>query len=89
MIGKLTIQWSAKSIKDMRRLSLHDRERVIAKIEQYVGDPELLANQAITLTGSRYKRLRAGNHRVIFDVKWGKAAIMLVLRVRHRREAYD
>ena len=41
------------------------------------------------LAASRYLRLRVGDHRVIFDIKRGETPAMVVLRVRHRREAYD
>ena len=85
----LTIEWSIKAIRDMRRLSTLDRARIVTKIEQYAGDPESLGNQVITLTGGKYRRLRIGDHRVIFDVERGDTSTMIVLRIRHRREAYD
>ena len=85
----MRIEWSVRSIKDMRRLSPRNRELVIAKIEQYAEDPASLVNQVIALANSNHRRLRVGNYRVIFSVESGTVAIMLVLRVRHRRESYD
>ena len=85
----LTIEWSVKAIRDMRRLAPQDRERIIARVEQYAWNPASLSNQVIMLAGSRYRRLRVGDHRVIFNVERGETPIMAVLRVRHRREAYD
>ena len=85
----MTIEWSTKAIRDMRRLARRDRHRIIAKVEQYAGDTSSLANQVITLSGSKYRRLRAGDHRVIFSTERGETPTMVVLRVRHRREAYD
>ena len=73
----------------MRRITPPERQRIIARIEQYAADPESLANQVIMLANSRYRRLRVGDHRVIFDVERGGTPAMAVLRVRHRREAYD
>ena len=89
MAQEMRIEWSVRSIKDMRRLSPRNRELVIAKIEQYAEDPASLVNQVIALANSTHRRLRVGNYRVIFSVENGAVAIMLVLRVRHRREAYD
>ena len=89
MEPRLTIEWSPRAIRDMRRLASRDRERIIVKIEQYAGDTESLANQVITLTGGRYRRLRVGDHRVIFAVEGGENASMVVLRIRHRSVAYD
>ena len=85
----MLIEWSVRSIKDMRRLSPRNRELVIDKIEQYAEDPESLANQVISLVNSRYLRLRVGDYRVTFSIENGAVAILLILRVRHRREAYD
>ncbi len=85
----MVIEWGARAIRDMRRLAERDRERVIDKIEQYAGNPASVANQVTTLTGGKYRRLRVGSHRVIFSVEHGAPATIVVLRVRHRREAYD
>ena len=84
----LDIEWTAKAIKDMQRLTAQTRKRIVAKIEQYAKDPASLANQVILLTGSTNRRMRVGNYRVIFSIEDDKVAVMIVLRVRHRREAY-
>ena len=85
----MAIEWGTKAIRDMRRLDARDRERIIAKIEQYARDSASLANQVVTLTGGKYRRLRVGSHRVIFNIEHNETTIIIVLRVRHRREAYD
>ena len=85
----MQIEWGTRAIRDMRRLDARDRERIIAKVEQYAGNPSSLARQVIALTGSDYSRLRVGSYRVIFTTEHGEAPTMVVLRVRHRREAYD
>ena len=85
----MTIEWTTRALRDMRRLASSDHERIIAKIEQHAADPTSLGNQVTRLTGSEYSRLRVGNHRVIFGVERGGGGVMVVLRVRHRREAYD
>ena len=85
----MKVEWGIKAIRDMRRLAAQDRERIIAKIEQYATDPESLSRQVITLTGGKYRRLRVGSHRVLFNIEHDKAMTMVVLRVRHRRESYD
>lgn len=85
----MNIEWATHAIRDMRRLAQQDRERVVAKIEQYAQAPASLARQVTPLTGSDYHRLRVGNHRVIFAVEHGEYSVMIVLRVRRRREAYE
>ncbi len=86
---KLTIAWAFRAIRDMRRIAPRDRDRIIAKIEQYAEDPTSLTNQVITLTGGKYRRLRVGNHQVIFNIERDETSMMIILIVRHRREVYD
>ena len=89
MHPRMQIEWGTRAIRDMRRLSARDRERIIAKIEQYAENPASLTRQVTALTGSDYRRLRVGNHRVLFVTRHGEPATLIVFRVRHRREAYD
>ena len=88
MESGLQVEWEASAVKDMRRLSAGVRNRIIAKVEQYADDPSSLANQVIALAGSPYRRMRVGDYRVIFRVESDTIAIMVILRVRHRRKAY-
>ncbi len=85
----MQIEWATKAVRDMRRLTARNRERIIAKIEQYAKNPVSLTNQVMRLTGSKYRRMKDGRYRVIFRVEHDTIAVMIVLRVRHRREAYD
>ena len=89
MPQNLRIEWTTRAVRDMRRLNPQDRERIIGRIERYASDPAAFARQVISLTGSPFRRIRVGNYRVIFRIEREAVAIMLVLRVRHRREAYD
>lgn len=61
----------------------------MAKVEQYAQDPSSLARQVRRISGSEYSRLRVGSYRVIFAVEHGRATVMTVQRVLHRREAYE
>ena len=85
----MQIEWGTRAIRDMRRLAARDSERIIAKIEKYAENPASLARQVTSLTGSDYRRLRVGHHRVIFTTQLGEPSTQIVLRVRHSRDAYD
>ena len=77
------IQFKPRALKDLAALSAKDSGRVLRKIEQLrhnlAGDVKHLTN----FTPSY--RLRAGDHRVLFEVE---NTIVMVYRVLHRREAY-
>ena len=83
------IEWATKAVKDMRRLAAPDQARIIAKVEQYATAPASLANNVIQLTGSTYRRLRVGDYRILFHVETTTIVVLVVLRVRHRSDAYD
>ncbi len=85
----MRIEWTTKAVKDMRRLATRDRDRIVAKVEQYAADPTSLGNQVSMLTGSEHRRMRVGNYRVIFTLECDKIAVLVVLRVRYRRKTYD
>ena len=75
-------------VRDMALLPV-PRPRIVAKVEQYAADPASLANNVIQLADSRYRRLRIGSYRVLFSVETNAITVLVVLRVRHRSEAYD
>ena len=85
----MQIEWGTRVIRDLRRTAARDRERIIAKIEHYADNPASLARHVTALTDSPYRRLRVGHHYVIFTTEHGEPSTLVVLRVRHRREAYD
>ena len=85
----MRIQWTTRAVRDMRRLNGPDRTRVVAKVEQCAEDPTTLANQVIQLAGSTYRRLRVGDYRVLFTIERSVPVVLVILRVRHRRGAYD
>ena len=62
------------------------RPLIIAKIKQYVADPESLAANVKALKGSGQLRLRVGDYRVFFHVD---TESMTVTAIKHRSEAYD
>ena len=86
----MQVQILSKAAKDLKALTPSDRARIIRKIEQYADDPASQANNVKALQGSDLYRLRVGDYRVLFTIAGdGTVSVMLVHRVRHRREAYD
>lgn len=83
----MRIAWTTKAVKDMRSLTIQDRERVVTKIEQYAADPASLANQVSMLTGSPHRRMRVGNYRVIFTVESHRIAVTCFSYHAARRSA--
>ena len=70
--------------RDLKRLDKDQAERILERIEQDL--PEK-ANTFPLLTGkfAGLRKLRIGDYRVVYTIIEDTA---LILRVRHRREAY-
>jgi mRNA interferase RelE/StbE len=66
-------------------LDVQVRERIVSAVERYAVTGQ---GDVKRLRGSEDFRLRVGDWRVRFVIEAGQARVMLVLRVRHRREAY-
>lgn len=89
MGASMDVRFLPRALKDLRGLTPTDRQRVTAKIDQYAAAPATLANNVKALVNSDLCRLRVGDWRVLFSIEDGVVTVMLVHRVRHRREAYD
>ena len=85
----MQVRYEPKAIRDMRSLPVKVRRQIDVKIEAYAKAPDSLRNNVKRLQGSEYFRLRVGNYRVIFSIENGQVTVMVVQRVRHRKEAYD
>ena len=71
--------------KDMDKISMSDRARIIGKLEVYATNPKTLANQVKRLQGNPLLRLRVGNYRVLFTED---GIVMTVVHVGHRKDVY-
>lgn len=85
----MQIRYEPKAIRDMRSLPVKVRIQIDGKITTYADNPEAQRNNVKRLQGSEYFRLRVGNYRVIFSIENGQVTVMIVQRIRHRKEAYD
>ncbi|MBF0372648.1 MAG: type II toxin-antitoxin system RelE/ParE family toxin [Alphaproteobacteria bacterium] len=85
----MRVEYETRAIKDLKVIERRLRERILAKILQYAEAPASQANNVKHLVGSPFHRLRVGDYRVIFSLDGDVAIVMTIIRVRHRREAYD
>ena len=78
------IKFKPKAIKDLQKIPVNDRERIINKIEamqdDFQGDVKRLTNFT-----PEY-RLRVGDYRVLFELE---EQTIIVYRVKHRSKAYE
>ncbi len=80
---RLRVERAAK--KDLDRLAEDQFQRVSEAIQSLVQNPRPMGS--LKLTGQEGIRLRVGDYRVVYDVD-DKEQLVVVYRVKHRREAY-
>jgi mRNA interferase RelE/StbE len=77
------VELKPRAIKDLKELSVADRTRLIARLENLENN---LAGDVKRLTNSTPDfRLRVGNYRILFEVNGDR---VIIYRVMHRRNAY-
>lgn len=85
----MEIRYSEKAVKQIAKINKGDRksaELIIRTIEEYSKNPG--GKFDIKILKGRYgafKRLRAGNYRILFDEEGN---IMSIYEIKHRQEAY-
>ena len=87
----MEIAYSKDARKALKRLPANARALIVAKIEQYAGDPASLAANVKALRKAKKDesavlRLRVGDWRVIFTLA---EDAMLVTRIAARGSAYE
>lgn len=79
------IQFSSKTLKDLRNLPRPIVKRIMEKISLLQENPH---QQPIKkLSGQPYYRLRVGDYRVIFTII-KKDLVILVIKIAHRKKIY-
>ncbi|MBN2080347.1 MAG: type II toxin-antitoxin system RelE/ParE family toxin [Spirochaetes bacterium] len=87
---KMEILYSSKAAKQLKKIAKGDRnsaQMILQRIESYTKNPS--KHHDVKLLKGRYgifKRLRAGNYRVIFD---DNNRIMHIYEIKQRQGAYN
>jgi mRNA interferase RelE/StbE len=84
------IEYTKNAVKDLRRLEKQTAKRILKKMDFFSKqeDPLSFAKKLTDSSLGEY-RFRIGDYRVLFDLNQdGSLQILMVLSVKHRREAY-
>ena len=81
---KYRLIYTARAIKDIKKLDFSVRDRIGKTLLRYEGDP-LGYGEKLTDAKFGAYRFRIGDYRVVFDIEGEE---IVVLRVGHRREIY-
>ena len=81
-----TVQYAGAARREMRRLSRSQQDRVRAAIDALARVPRPAGCRKLTGFDDLW-RIRVGDYRVVYQIEEGHL-VVLIIRVRHRREAY-
>ena len=79
------IKIKASAAKALGRIKAADRTRIIDVIDRLADEPH--SGSALKGEFAGLRRVRIGDHRVIYEVDEG-VLLILVIRIAHRREVY-
>ena len=80
-----SIRIKRSAATELKRLGRPNRIRIVAAIDRLAETPHLGAALKGDLRGLR--RLRVGDHRVVYEVR-DDELVVLVVRIAHRRDVY-
>lgn len=81
----MSINYSKEAVRDLKKLPMRTRLRIIEKIELLADDRGKLANNIKFVAQYKCYRLKVGNYRVFYSED---GTILWIEGVKHRREAY-
>lgn len=85
-MGRYEVRVSERAAKELERLGRQEQRRIVERIERLAEEPR--PRGCVKLSGEEdIYRIRIGEYRVLYEVR-DAVLIVLVLRVRHRRDAY-
>ena len=71
--------------KDTRAIPRTDMTKILRKMELLRNDPH--PPVSVKLSGQEYYRVRQGDYRIIYQIE-NERLIVIVVKVRHRRDVY-
>lgn len=80
-----TIELTRAAVRDLRALDQQTLHRVDRKIRALADDPR--PNGVEKLAGAELYRVRVGVWRILYEI-YDARVVVVVVRVRHRREVY-
>jgi len=81
-----SVQIIGAARREMRRIDRSQQERIRAAIRALETEPRPHGCQKMTGSEDLY-RIRVGDYRVIYQIQ-EEQLVILIVRIRHRREAY-
>ncbi len=84
-MAKFELVFKESVSKDLKEIPKQDVYRILEKIDALRDEPR--PQGSVKLSGKEYYRVRQGNYRIIYEIQ-DSQLVVIVIKVRHRREVY-
>lgn len=85
-MASFRLEWRASAAKELRKIDRKAVPRILAAAEQLAYEPHPVGSKKLQGTESIY-RIRVSDYRIVYEVNAAEVLIIIV-RVRHRKEVY-
>ena len=85
-MANFELRFKRSVARDLRSIPGKDTRKILKRIKALAENPR--PEGCIKLTGKEYYRVRAGNYRVVYEIRDAEL-IILVIRIALRRKVYD
>ncbi len=83
-------RWSRRAIDDLRNFDKKVVDRITKKVDWFCQQAKpLMFAKSLEGKFEDVYRFRVGEYRVLFEVLNGKVCILMILRVKHRKDVYE
>ena len=86
-----TLRYTSHALKDLELFDKKVTKRILDKLDWFVAQTQPLSfAKKLSNSDLGTYRFRVGDYRILFDIEeiTGKVYVLMVLRVKHRKEAY-
>ena len=80
------IEWETSALRELKRLDRKVIPRIISAVESLSTDPFPAGVRKLQGSDNTY-RVRVGQYRIVYEIFQARIVIV-ILRVRHRKDAY-
>jgi mRNA interferase RelE/StbE len=80
------IEWKASALQELKRIDRQDVPRIVAAVGALADSPFPAGVRKLQGAQHTY-RIRVGDYRILYEV-WRDSVLILIMRVRHRKDAY-
>jgi mRNA interferase RelE/StbE len=81
------IEFRPAALRDLKNLPKDVLTRISGKVTALAEDPRPLGVEKLSGSAEDFYRIRVGDYRVLYTIQ-DKVLLVIIIKVRHRREVY-